>query len=77
MNLDTLILLMNEIKYTVVDDNGYIWVWDGKRIYSLEGEKEFIELGIDIEQNGYGADTEDEAVAILISGGYIKEDPRG
>ena len=60
----------------ITDDNGYHWVWNGSRVYCVEGEEEFIELRIDPKQNGYGAQSEDEAIEILISGGYIEKDPR-
>ena len=62
--------------YLIRDDYGYSWNWNGSRVYCLEAEEEFIKNGDDPKQNGYGALSEDEAIQILISGGYIGKDPR-
>ena len=45
------------------DDNGYWWVWDGKRIYLENAEEEMSEEG---EVNGYFAATLEKAIQTLI-----------
>ena len=57
----------------ITDDNGYHWIWDGTRVYCTEGENKFIEMGIDPFQNGYPAYSEEEAIEILVRGGYIQK----
>ena len=61
---------MSEYK-EFIDDLGEKWIWDGIRIYMVEAEKEFIEMGIDVMQNGYPASSIEEARRVLIWGGYI------
>ena len=60
----------------IVDDFGYHWYWNGKRVFCLEAEIEFIDKGFVVEKNGYRAETEDYAIQTLINGGYIAKDPR-
>jgi hypothetical protein len=60
--------------HTIVDDEGYVWAWNGRRIFCLQAEEEFIEEGIPISQNGYPAKTWDDAVKLLITDGYISDD---
>lgn len=62
---------MSMNKKTWIDDLGFEWVWDGMRVYCVEAEKEFIEMSLRVEQNGYPAHTEEEAEKALIDGGYI------
>lgn len=58
--------------YTVIDDNGLHWEWDGTRIFCIEAEEEINEMGEDSSQNGYAANTWVEALQQLIDGGYIE-----
>jgi|WetSurMetagenome_2_1015567.scaffolds.fasta_scaffold189431_5 hypothetical protein len=50
----------------IADALGEVWCFDGERVFLLSAEEE---LG---EQNGYPCKTEEEAIAILIDGGYIE-----
>jgi hypothetical protein len=56
---------MNKKEVKLIDKNGYMWIWDGERIYNVDAEKEFIEMGIDVMQNGYPASTLKEAKRML------------
>jgi len=59
-------------EHSWIDDNDYHWEWDGNRVYCLEAEKEMMENGEDVSQNGYPASSPDEALSILMAGGYIE-----
>lgn len=56
------------MNYTWLDDYGYHWEWNGSRIFCIEAEKE------EPISNGYPAYTEEEAIEVLIDGGYITND---
>lgn len=60
------------VAHSWIDDNDYHWEWDGNRVYCLEAEKEMMENGEDVRQNGYLASSPDEALSILMAGGYIE-----
>lgn len=59
--------------FLVVDDCGVRWDFNGHRVYTVEAEKEFIEMGLDVNQNGYPANSKDEALALLVKYGYMEE----
>lgn len=52
--------------WTFIDNNGYQWIWDGERVYLPEAEN--------VENNGYPAESPNEAIQALINGGYIEPD---
>lgn len=56
----------------IQDRNGYLWLWDGERIYMLAAELEFFAHGEDVKQNGYYAQTWGDALALLLEYGYIE-----
>ena len=56
----------------IIDDNGYNWTWNGRRVYCVEAEEEFIDKGWDTKQNGYPAFFAEDAIKILVNGGYIQ-----
>ena len=58
---------------TLEDDNGYIWIFDGWRVYGLEAEIEMKRDGT-AENNGYRAISLEDATEILIDGGYIEKE---
>jgi hypothetical protein len=61
--------------YTVVDDDGYTWYWDGNRIYALDVDdpENYVDVGF-ILHKGYPAETWEEAVHWLVVDGYISEE---
>jgi hypothetical protein len=40
---------------TITDDNGTVWTWDSKRVFSQEAEQEIAQNGGNTEENGYPA----------------------
>jgi hypothetical protein len=61
--------------YTVMDDDGYIWYWDGSRIYALDVEDpdSYVDVSC-IHRKGYAASTWKEALHLLVVDGYISEE---
>lgn len=53
-------------KYSIIDDEGYEWRWSRaqKRVYMVEAE--------DTPQNGYYANSWENALRELVRGGYIE-----
>lgn len=60
-------------KHSIIDDCGYEWRWNGVRVYMVEAEKEMRQNGEDVEQNGYPANSWEDAVKLLEEYGYIGE----
>lgn len=59
-------------KNSIVDDNGFVQNFDGYRVYGEAAEDDpELEGGM----NGYPCSSWDEAIAILIDGGYIEMEP--
>ena len=52
----------------IIDDNDYVWHFDGERIYLAEAEDE---AESENYHNGYYCDTWQEAIEILIDDGYL------
>ena len=48
----------------IIDDNDYVWHYDGERVYIPE-------LDDECPDNGYYCDTWKEAIEILIDGMYL------
>lgn len=66
-----------DYSFTVMDDDGYTWYWDGCRIYALDVDDP--DDYIDVEfihriPHGYEAKTWAEAVHWLVVDGYISEE---
>jgi len=66
--------------YTVMDDDGYTWYWDGSHIYTLDVDDPedndgvyYIDVGF-IHRKGYEAKTWKDAVHWLVVDGYISEE---
>lgn len=49
----------------IVDDNKVVWLWDGHRIRVEGSDEEFESERIPVEENGYQAETFEEAVRAL------------
>ena len=56
-----------QISLRIIDDNDFIWNFDGSRVYYEDAEEEFE----DESENGYYCSTWKEAIEILIDGGYL------
>lgn len=67
-----------DYSYTVMDDDGYTWYWDGSRIYVLNpddedlAEYDYIDLGA-IHRPGYEAKTWRDALNCLVIDGKIDD----
>ena len=70
-----------DYSFTVVDDDGYTWYWDGSRIYALDvedpedgvdGNVDYIDVGF-IHRKGYEAKTWVDALNCLVVDGYIDD----
>jgi hypothetical protein len=69
-----------DYSFTVLDDDGYTWYWDGSRIYALDVEDPeadndvtYIDVGF-IHRKGYEAKTWKEALNWLVTDGYISNE---
>ena len=69
-----------DYSFTVMDDDGYTWYWDGSHIYALGVDDpedndgvDYIDVGF-IHRKGYPAKTWEEAVHWLVVDGYISEE---
>ena len=64
-----------DYSFTVMDDDGYTWYWDGSRIYALDVDdpEVYVDVGF-IHRKGYEAKTWEEAVHWLVVDGYISEE---
>lgn len=61
-----------EIKYKIIDNMLGVWFLDRGRLYLEEAEKEFVENGVPVEQNGYGGvETLEDALKILVGDGCL------
>jgi len=58
----------------IKDSLGFIWVWDGKRVRIPEVDEIFVLEGTDPMENGYLASSLQEAITVLIDGGYIEKE---
>lgn len=63
---------MTKTKTKIIDANGYLWKWDGNRVYMDLAEKEMKANGEDTTQNGYPASTLEDALKVLADGGYMQ-----
>jgi hypothetical protein len=54
-----------------IDNNDEMWIWNGNRVFCVAAEKEFMELGINVEENGYPASTRKQAEKILTDDGLL------
>jgi hypothetical protein len=66
-----------DYSFTVIDDDGYTWYWDGKRIYALDVDDPEDYIGVEFEHlpaRGYEAKTWKDALHCLVLDGYISED---
>jgi hypothetical protein len=57
----------------IKDSCGFLWIWDGRRIYLWDAEKEMVENDINPVGNGYQARSFEGAVKLLKEYGYIEE----
>lgn len=64
---------MKKIRNKIKDSLGFIWFWDGRRVYMPECDEIFALEGLDPEENGYPANTFEEAINVLKDGGYLDE----
>jgi hypothetical protein len=46
----------------IIDECNEVWHWNGERVYMVKAEIEFIQAGENVEQNGYFADTLEQAL---------------
>jgi hypothetical protein len=60
--------------YTFFDANGVRWDWNGYKVYVPLTEEELKKAGIPEEQNGYYADSLENALDILADGGYMERE---
>ena len=71
-------MIMNkniDYRFTVLDDDGYTWYWDGERIYALDVDDPdvCVDVGF-IHRKGYEAKTWKEALLCLVTDGYISNE---
>jgi hypothetical protein len=52
------------VNFPLTDINGVRWDFDGRRVFAIYAEG--------WPDNGYFCDTEDQAIQILINGGYME-----
>lgn len=58
----------------IIDANGFVWKWDGERVYMVLAEEEMIANGEDPEENGYPAYSFARALEILTEFGYMHKE---
>jgi hypothetical protein len=60
----------------IIDDSGYTWKWDGKRVFCVEAENEMLSDGMSKaevkKENGYPASSWKQALEQLVEGGYLE-----
>lgn len=60
--------------YKITDNCGEVWIFNGKRLYLLAAEEEFIKEGLNVEENGYPVNSWGEALKTLVEDGYLGDD---
>ncbi len=64
-----------DYSFTVMDDDGYTWYWDGNRIFALDVDdpESYVDVGF-IHRKGYEAKTWADALHLLVVDGDISEE---
>ena len=65
--------IINKVLTCIKDNFDVWWIWDGRRLYVPEADIEYIEMGLDPNENGYHVDNMEGALEILAKGGYIDD----